>query len=446
MKLRSFAAFFIFGFCLAMESAGALGQGKVYLSQEQFISPDFEATSDKGFSYLGAQVLHGLDVDQNSGLMADIRGQFGAGASVMSYMNISELAWKDDVFSVGRKKANWSRLDQMWHLGLFEPQFRWNPLQPESQGLSGVFLDLETPVWGLRLFGSFLFIPDQGPSYEIKSGEFAKANPWFQEPPRSVRFLGQTEKINYDLQTPQTNEVIFNRSFVGQFYLGDSNEGFYFQTSMANKPANQLALGFDGKINAESTAQIQILPKVYYHSLIASEISYSQGVFNSGITGLAEKPQNPDYEDKWTSIYYDPSTVISPFVEYKNLRGRVAVSYLKVYGGAAKVRGPLASSNQTSSAILPSRYPYDEAAQVQGQLRFPLKRRQYVDSGLRYVQGAGNLFSTIVSENKYGLNRDMSINFNFQLVSAQESPEAERTLPGQYVNNDSVSLGFAYVF
>ena len=75
-----------------------------------------------------------------------------------------------------------------------------------------------------------------------------------------------------------------------------------------------------------------------------------------------------------------------------------------------------------------------------------MKRRQSVESSLRYIQGAGQLFSMIASDNKYNLNRDFAVNLNLQLVAAQESPEADRTLLGQYANNDSVLVGFSYVF
>lgn len=427
----------------------ALGPvAEISFSQDAFVSPDFESSQRKDFTYLGAQFSHNPYSTEDSNVVAEIDGRYAPTQAMMGYLNVSQLAWRDEHLSVGRKKVNWSRLDETWHLGLYQPLFKWNPLDSSTQGLTGLFLEMNDPNWGLKIFASFLNIPDQGPSYEIKNGNFERVNPWFQTPPKYVRFLGQTDVVNYDIQKPQANEVIFNRSFVAQLHLGDETSGPYLQTAFAHKPANQLAMGFDGYLTADDKAQVRIVPKVFYHSLVSGEVSYSKANFGAGLTGLLERPEAPDFAPELSYALYQPSTLVSPFVEYRSRAYRAQLAYLKIEGGEAELQGGFVppGSTSTGSAVLPMRYPFREAlvAEFSGQQSF--KKQRLLTESVNYTEGAAHLFSQWTLKTELQLSRLYRVNAALQVLRADDSPAAGRTLVGQYQNNDSLSLGGSYVF
>lgn len=440
---------FLFFFLLMSFRIWAQGpMAQVSFFEDSFLSPDFESSQKKDFSYLGAKFAHNTNSSDDSNIVAEIDGRYAPTQAMMGYLNVSQLAWRDEHLSVGRKKIAWSRLDENWHFGLYQPLFKWNPLDPATQGLTGLFLELNDAFWGLKIFASFLHIPDQGPSYEIKNGNFERVNPWFQTPPRHVRFLGQTDAVNYDIQKPQTNEIIFNRSFVAQLHLGADTSGLYFQTAFAHKPANQLAMGFDGYLTPDDKAQVRIVPKIFYHSLVSSELSYTRSNLTVGMTSLFEKPETPDFSQELSYVVYRPSSLMSPFVEYKTRVFRGQMSYLKVQGGEADLQGGFVPAGSTSSgsAILPMRYPFSEAVSVDLSSEQNLKKQRSLTESLNYTEGAGHLFSLWTLKTEAQLSKLYRVNLALQVLRAADTEEAQKSLAGQYQNNDSISLGGSYVF
>lgn len=425
--------------------------GELIMSQDEFVSEDFEATDRRSFTYLGAK-LKSADAPTSagalkSGFKTDVVGQYAAGAAIMSYLNVSELYWTDSGFSVGRRRETWSKLDSTWNMGLYEPLFKQNPLAPEGQGLTGLFLDVGGDDWGVNLFASFLFIPDQGPGYELKNGSFEKANPWFQTPPSYIHFYGQTDRVNYNIERPETNDIIFNRSFVGSAHLGKKDDGFFTQVALASKPSNQLALGFSGFLAANNTAQVQVNPKIYYHSLASADFSYYINGFNAGLSVLSENPKASEFTNDMTYAAYRPSTLVSPFVEFKKGLSRAQFSYLKVQGGEADLRGDSQSAiGSAQSTVLADRYPFREATLVKLATSQKFSKRKYLDLEADYLRGAANLFSIWSLEADYRWDAYWKASLKGQLVSALDTPEADRTVAGQFQNNDSIMLGVSYVF
>lgn len=425
----------------------ATATGHVSVAQEQFFSPDFEASQQKGFSYLGAKVRSQLDPQDESktGLIADVDGQFSPGVSVMSYLNISEFAFRTQQFAVGRLKKNWSRTDEIWKLGLFQPQFRFNPLDPKTQGLTGLFLELEGDGMGFRIFGSAIFIPDQGAGYEIKKGKFESTNPWFEAPPEKIQFFGVTDRLEYQVQNPDMAKIVFNPSYVAQVYFGDRDKGFYAESSFASKPSHQLALGFDGFGTPNQVVQVNVLPQFYRHSLIAAELSYSQNGVAGGVAGLSERPEVPDFAKNYTYVIYEPSTVVSPFVRFQSTRWMGLLSYMKVSGGAAHLEGDLASTASQSS-FMPPRYPYSEAARADLQYTTKFRQKRALSLKATHLRSPSNLFAMWGGGGEWVFDRFFSVSAEFLLATAADSEEARSTVVGRYANNDTARLGLSYAF
>lgn len=94
----------------------------------------------------------------------------------------------------------------------------------------------------MTLFASPLFIPSQGPSFEIENGSFIKGNPWFRRP-RSFKFSSEISKIEYQFDRPKETQIVFQTSVGGRFqYTYSDNQ--MIPLLHIYKPMNELGLSY----------------------------------------------------------------------------------------------------------------------------------------------------------------------------------------------------------
>lgn len=419
-------------------------RGEFVLSQQSFVSPDYEATKSNNFSYIGGS-LQAVDEDGSENLMGDFTGQFVPGHSMMSYLNVRELYWKQEDFSIGRRRLLWSLLDRDFKVGAFNPSFKWNPLMPEEQGLTGLFLSAQrenkgTP-WGIRLFATPVFIPDQGAGYQIKDGEFVKSNPYFSAPPTRARVAGQEDELNYTVQKPNTNDILYNEGYAGHIYYGDQKQGVFVQSALAYKPSNQLALGFQGYLSSNNSVEISILPAFYYHTLASLDVKYSWRAFWLSASLLEDRPERASFSPEWTHQIYEPSRLQSLSVGMYQGPLEVWVGLLSVTGGGSK---PVGSHADAAESFLSERFDVSESIKVSGtyKTRFEAAKKLKINSSLLRGLDANYTLWSIAAIADFGAQWSMS--FEAQLLSA--SLDDSTGIYGAYQNNDSMKMGVSYVF
>ena len=85
---------------------------------------------------------------ENDFLKVNLAGAYAVGYPLMSYLNFKEFFINAKLDSTsgqasqiifGRRLHLWSEAEEEWNLGIFQPQFRWNPIRPSQQGLTGLF-------------------------------------------------------------------------------------------------------------------------------------------------------------------------------------------------------------------------------------------------------------------------------------------------------------------
>lgn len=423
----------------------------VSLTQASFLSPSYNLTQKKDFQFIGAGFdtlsKPRADRELENGLQAQVDGMVAPGTSVLSYLNVSQLFWKQGFLSIGRKKENWSYLDSNYTLGIYQPLFEWDLLLPREQGLTGIYLTMEAQdspfPWGFVVFGSPMFIPDQGAGYEIKGGEFERSNPYFQAPPAFFEIRGQTDTADYNVQKPDTNSVVFNRSFAGKVYVGKESDGVYAQAAFANKPVNQLALGFQGFVTPNNSVDVEIQPQVYYHSLASADVLYSWKNVVTGLSFLRENITSPDFDPQWTYVSYSASDLISPFFKYRDKNFNITLSYLNVQGGEETVQGDLSDQ---SSSYLPHRYPFRSAYQATVNYRFRLFTPRFIYLSTKYLQGSENEFALWTTQASYQFQTRWTANLTAQLVDVKNNPAGDMIAYQPYNNNDAIAVGVSYVF
>jgi hypothetical protein len=430
-------------------------KGMISIQADSFVSPDYTATSTRQYNYVSAGMkTAGLGPDNRfenmeTGMQASIIGQFAPQEPVLSYLNIRQLYHQESQLSVGRKLENWSDVDERWNLGLFQPQFRWNPLRPESQGLSGIFFrfrgEPEQIPWGLLIFGSLINIPDQGAGYTVKEGRFEPVNPWFSPPPRHARFerTGAVDDINYEIQKPDTNRIIFNTSYAAQAFVGDAQKGWSAQTAFAYKPANQLTLGLDGDLTSSEIVNIRVNPTIFYHSLFSADLRYADDRWEAGVGGVREKPQDPESPSpEWTYQTYGESSMISPYVGVRLGQVKLRFMNLQMNKPSETAKGPKA---EEIGGLLAQRYPFGSANAVEASTRFYWRRFEGIQAKARYTQSTDDEFSLVTGDLQYQIDSRWSVGGQILLVRA-DSDKSRKTVYSDYENNDSAQVGVLYVF
>lgn len=279
-----------------------------------FLSPDYEGTEQKTFGFFSASLLP--DSKKNDLVIVNLTGLYAVGQPSLSYLNIRELYFNYQIDTTsklffGRKLNHWSQLDSKWNIGVFNPQFRWNALAPENQGLAGIFWEKKESIWNLTLFASPVYIPDQGPGYELKDGKFQNTNPWFSAPPQNISFQnGVILPIDYDVQKPETSEVIFQTLYGAQLQLGE-REGFFANISAIHKPANQLALGYK-VTGVVDRVRVTVVPKVYSENALAVDFGYRDFWGSVLISGLYSDPKAPSFEEGFNAPEFEESFSFGP--------------------------------------------------------------------------------------------------------------------------------------
>ena len=135
--MRAINLFFILKIMLFSACAQAAIKTSIIGEGFSLISKDYEL-SPKTFLFAGVHVRSDRSLSDSFNL--DMSAKFVVGNSVLNYVNIRELYSKFRIgeqseLNVGRKLMNWSAIDNIWNLGVIQPQFKWNPLNPQNQGL-----------------------------------------------------------------------------------------------------------------------------------------------------------------------------------------------------------------------------------------------------------------------------------------------------------------------
>lgn len=432
-----------------VESTAAISKvhTEMRLLSDSFISPDFEATQKTSYQFVGAQLR--TDPFADEVLKMDVSGGVALGAPLLNYLNIAELYTQsrfgdDSTLYIGRKRINWNEMDARWDLGVWEPLFKWNPLSPERQGLSGLFWQVDRPYYTMTLFGSPLYIPDQGPSFEIENGSFVKGNPWFRRPPDSIRIWQEATGIDYHFKKPDETQIVLQNSFGMKISVGDP-QSLRAQLSYAYKPANQLAIGYEGNLDVgQLKGAVDLQPQVFYHSLVGADVSYRIRNFRMGMSGTLDRPSKDEiFEEKWTHPVFTDATLLSPYMEWSNSRWGVSVQHLEILGGDVTEQGELANPNR---AALMTRYPYRQAQQIALMTNHAFRKDRRLIAKLSLTHSEKNDFDLIRFSARFRLSGLWSLMGEMQMVKAGPLTVENQNEIAQFVNNDRLMAGVAYVF
>lgn len=444
---RYYIAFILLiSFLSLATSVEAQVRSRLSLISDSFVSSAFESDEKSTYQFLYGQFK---SINREELFYIDLTLGYAFGAPLLSYINPKEFYLAPKLsdttqFYFGRKLHGWSSVDRNWELGLFEPTFQWNPLNPQSQGLTGLFWGMDEENFGFMTFASALFIPDQGPSFEVQNGKFENGNPWFRRPPPTVEINGVMTPVNYQLDIPEMSDVIFRQSFAGQLRLGSQTEGPQMRAALATKPSNQIAKSYSYALLTETkTGEVKVKPLVYTHTIYSADFLYQHQYVNLGLGFVYDQPEKIKIENDYTYPEIQSAQLYSPYVEAKYKTYRLGYQFLTVRGGKVNDIGSDASENQASFTY---RYPYREASELYFSIRQRLSSKQRIDSRFSYLWSQLNEFSIIKWNSLWTINSMWAINLELSLVEAQSDSAENPNAIYQFRNNDRMLLGVSYVF
>ena len=404
-----------------------------------FLSPDYENTNKKNFMFMGVTLK--TESKSKDAFKINLTGQYAPENSILGYLNVREIYYTVDIFGysklhLGRKLFNWSSLDANWNLGIYQPLFKWNPLIPEKQGLTGFFWQKSSSNFDLILFFSPLYIPDQGASYELKDGQFQSSNPWFPIPPQNIKFQEQLLPIDYEISKPDVNSVIYQTQYGLKLRLGEVN-GYFANLAGMSKPSNQLALGYKGTL-ITTRVHIEVTPKVYFENIYSADLGYRQdwGLIQWSL--LYSKPQNPKFDSTFNAPEFESSLSWGPQFLYKYDKYELFLSYLGTNGGEIKDVGPDASPDRIS---LSQRFLYREAMQAQIKYTNIIWNQLKLDSSLQYISSSKEGFRQIRFKNFFKIKGSLAFWLDLLLIDTNSSILSNLE---PYKSSDQIWVGINY--
>ena len=445
--LKKPAMALIFGLLSCVGTAQAQLRSDLHVFSDSFISPSFEATDKINYQFIGMSLKSAALSDDT--IKMHIDGAVAFGAPLLNYLNISELYFQNkqsehERLFIGRKILNWSELDTRWNLGLWQPLFQWNPLNPEQQGLTGLFWQAEREKYAITVFASPIFIPNQGPAFEIVNGQFVQGNPWFRRPPESVQIFSETTQVDYKFEKPNESQVVFQASYGARLTFGIADNAT-IQLSYMYKPSNELALGYSGVLDTSTLhGVVDLKPQVFYHTLSGLDYSQKFEHFRYGLSGVVDRPQKDlNFDPQWTHPEFSDAYLIGPFIEFTWPGITFALESLNIYGGEIHEVGDMASSDRAPLTMI---YPFQQAVKASLETRFRLRGTQRLSSKLSYTISDKNDFEYLEWNTNYRFSSLWSIYSELELVRAGDLTAGNQNEIAQYRNDDRFMLGVSYVF
>lgn len=361
----------------------------------------------------------------------------------------SSTGWADSPIQLytGRKVEHWSRMDESWKLGLWSPLFKWDCLAPEEQGLVGEFLHLEEPGFQVVLLGSPLFIPDQGPSYDLSNGKFTTDSPCFDPPQNNLVILKQNTDIRYQINMPSLAKVLFNPGVSSMVRVGQET-GPWVKAAYAYLPLNRIILAFDGYLQLnQSQAQVEITPLITYHHLATLEAGVEGERLSGWVSVLYDRPLPAEYPPNLTAERVTPSVSAGPALSWRlsdrhGEPSQLSLSYLKVWAGYVTTDGPLACQG----VMTESYYAYRDAVSLG--IQTPLWKQEGNDWRLssRLVHDFSVDGNFLSSELRYYPKPRLSFGLEMDLLGVGTGVNDSSTLISRFKGDDRVQGGARYVF
>ncbi len=369
-----------------------------------------------------------------------------------AYLGTSR-AWSPLQIHAGRKLEPWSKIDDVWFQGYFQPRTRWEYFDPDPAGLLGLFGSYREPGIEAVLFASPIFVPEQRACAINADGTFNVDSPWCVPVDETANFKGQKARIAYRIDTPPVTSLVAHPGVAARLRVG-KRLGPWVQTAYAFKPMNQLLIGIDAPYATENErVETIIYPRVVYHQLVSNEVGYEGDTWGASMSGLYERPIRDHTNSNWTTEEIGPVVAVSPMGWVKPFGlGRhdpkLSLAYLRQLGGPEPDQGKLAAGK---GSFFETRMMYREAVRADVQTGFPWRWARPIATRLSLIRDLNIEATHVSTEIAYVSPNSWTARVGADFIGVEQTDRTvfetqEPQFLNRYKANDRVLVGVSYAF
>jgi hypothetical protein len=354
----------------------------------------------------------------------------------------------------GRKLEFWSKVDQDWQLGLWQPQNKFDSLRAEDQGLTGFFFKHDEGKIHFMAFASPLYLPTTNPEVKAKDGKLVSDGRWYRSPSQTFSLFGQETQIVYSLDIPDAAKLVSNPGGGLRMLYGEQDKGFWASVNYGYKPINVLLLQYKKSLflpdKDPQTGEVTVSPAVGYHSIYGLDAGYRFESISVSASILQDQPnhkipespyvlQNPESMTA-TSVHIDTEIPL-PFLSQPV---KVNVDYLNITGG--KIRD-FDSQDSAQGAIFDQRFDFMNAASIGGEISSRIFNRPLVSS-VKFTREFEQKGSLLNAELNYYPRPFWGLVLGMDLLGVDDDSATNRDTRflNQFRANDRYYGGISYVF
>ena len=444
-------------------SAVAAADVELRLLQSQYLSSTQNETQTDSYSSLG------LALEFKSGSettrwqsKVNVIGLGSVDGTEQAYVAAPQMfvSWREPRLkglgvAVGRKLHTWSRFDEEWRLGVWQPNVRWDYLHPVEQGLTGLFLSGKGRDVQVTAFATGIFLPDQGPEFKVVDGEFHSSNRWFRQPESRHTIFNQERRLNYELKRPDEKDILFHTGYGLNLLVGNDQKGFWLRTSVANKPVNQLHIGIEGYHSLAQTSHFMesiavVHPRVARHNVGTVEAGYQAEDFGTWISVTEESPHETNIPEDWkeSSLYASRffGATFSHRLPWQGFKTHwLKYSYMQLSEEVPAPVGNAEDEDDLESSL--DRFPYKRVIAVEWKAPLIDRARQKLNLSIRYLYSLPERGALLSAGLDYLPNPRTRWSIGIDVLGAELEPGDENAgLMTLYRNNDRIVGGVSYVF
>lgn len=379
----------------------------------------------------------------------------------------SEYKSSSGMFSVafGRKLEFWNQADRDWDLGLWEPLFQHDGLRMHAQGLTGIFLGVETPQIQFLAFATPIFIPTMTPEIAERDGAIVSESRWFRSLPKSQSLVGKETQLVYDLQIPAIAELIQNPGAGARLRVGGVDAGPWASIAYSIKAVNALSYRYDASVltpsglvatAASPKAEIELNPITHRHQILAVDVGYRSGPLSLGASVVSDEPQKKQVNNRLNSKGFETDyiqqqiqavTIVTAHVASQNEMtwfNRKLAWRLDYLRGFSKESIDLDSRGIEQSRLISDRLQFTHAAAASVSSKI-LGR---LSGTFRYLREFDQLGSLLGLRFEYAPQKNWMVALGGDLLSVDdpEGQAVDTRFLNRYRQNDRVYGGLSYVF
>jgi hypothetical protein len=175
-------------------------------------------------------------------------------------------------FTLGRIILDWHANEEFWQLGDLNGVQGFSLLDTKQEGIVGANFEFEFwKNWNLQIFLSYIYIPTLNPSISVENGEVTSTSEWVRLPPKETTVNGVTVPIQYELNYPNIDKVIFQKTLGSRLaYNWGSGE---FSGFAIYKPENDIRVNAEASYDpAVGAVVVNADPIVNHHLMLGVQL------------------------------------------------------------------------------------------------------------------------------------------------------------------------------